>query len=130
MNLNTVVGSGHIDHKTTKAFLQRDREFLYQLRVTIEQEYGSPEFGLARLANNMDFSARQIQRKLKLLSDCTPSEYIRNYRLDKALPYLEQGDFIKEVARKVGFASQSYFTSCFKARYCLTPTEFRQQAKY
>ena len=76
----------------------------------------------------MQISERQAQRKLKSLTDCTPSEYLRNHRLQMALTYLRQGYTIGEVATMVGFASQSYFASCFNTRYGLTPTEFQQKA--
>ena len=108
-------------------FRRNDREFLHQLRLIVEREYTDRDFGLARLAATMEISERQVQRKLKVLTSCTPSEYLRRLRLKKALPHLRQGEPVGETASKVGFASQSYFTSCFKARYCLTPTEFQQQ---
>ena len=91
-------------------------------------EYEDRDFGLTRLAVAMEISTRQVQRKIKSLAACTPLKYIRNHRLEKALPFLIEGDPIGETASKVGFASHSYFTSCFKARYGLTPTEFQQQS--
>ena len=113
--------------KSHRAFRRRDREFLHRLREAVKKEYKDRDFGLARLAAAVELSERQVQRKLKSLAACTPSEYLRNLRLHKALPFLQQGDPIGETAKKAGFASQSYFTSCFKARYGLTPTEFQQQ---
>ena len=115
--------------KSHRTIRRRDREFLYRLQVMVEQEFEDRDFGLARLAAALEISERQVQRKLKILAACTPSEYLRNHRLQKALPYLRLGDPVGETARKVGFASQSYFTSCFKARFGLTPSEFQQQVQ-
>ena len=111
--------------KSHRAFRCRDREFLYRLQEVVDQEYQDRDFGLARLAAAMKISERQVQRKLKSLVACTPSEYLRNHRLQKALPYLREGEPIGETASKVGFASQSYFTSCFRAKYGCTPTEYQ-----
>jgi len=94
----------------------------------VEKEYGDRDFGLARLAAAMQISERQVQRKLKILTGFTPSQYLRNYRLQKALHHLRQGEPVGETAREVGFASQSNFTSCFKDRYGLTPTEYQHRA--
>jgi len=113
--------------KSRRVFRRKDRQFLHRLKVVVEQQYGDRNFGLTRLAAAMEISERQVQRKLKSLAACTPSKYLRKYRLEQALPYLRQGEPIGETASKVGFASQSYFTSCFKARYGLTPTEFQQK---
>ena len=110
-----------------RAFRRKDRELLHRLHVIVEQRYEDSDFGLIQLAAAMEISERQVQRKIKVLTSFTPSEYLRNQRLQRSLCYLNQGDPVGETARRVGFASQSYFTSCFKARYCLTPTEFQQQ---
>lgn len=112
-----------------RVFLRRDREFLNRLRLLVEQEYEDPNFGLARLAEEMEISRRQIQRKLRNLEACTPSEYLRKHRLQRALAYLRSGEPIGETACKVGFTSQSYFTSCFKARYGLTPSKFQNSVE-
>ena len=111
--------------KSHRAFRRRDREFLHRLQEVIEQEYQDCDFGLARLAAATEISERQVQRKLKSLAACTPSEYLRNHRLQMALPYLREGEPIGETARKVGFASPSYFTSCFRAKYGCTPAEYQ-----
>ena len=111
--------------KSRSVFRRRDREFLHRLQDLVEQEYQDREFGLVRLAAAMEISERQVQRKLKSLVACTPSKYLRNHRLEKALPYLREGEPIGETASTVGFASPSYFASCFRAKYGCTPTEYQ-----
>ena len=111
--------------KAHRVFRRGDREFLHRLQEVVDQECQDHEFGLVRLANAMEISERQVQRKLKSLLAGTPSEYLRNHRLEQALPYLREGEPIGEIASKVGFASQSYFTSCFRAKYGCTPTEYQ-----
>ena len=107
---------------------QKDREFLNHLDELIGREYRNCNLRLANLAETMEISQRHLQRKLKILTGNTPSEYLRNFRLQNALPYLKQGYSIGGTAKKVGFSSQAYFASCFKARFGLTPTEFRQRS--
>ena len=111
--------------KSHRVIRRRDREFLHRLQEVVDQEYQDRDFGLARLAAAMEISERQVQRNLKSLLACTPSKYLRNHRLQKALPYLTEGEPIGETASMVGFASQSYFTSCFRAKYGCTPTEYQ-----
>lgn len=120
-------GKTILTNRPLRPFRRKDREFLHRLRAVFEKEYTDRDFGLGRLAAAMEISERQVQRKIKVLTSFTPSEYLRNQRLQRSLCYLNQGDPVGETARRVGFASQSYFTCCFKARYCLTPTEFQQQ---
>ena len=103
------------------------REFLDRLEDLIGREYQDCSLTLAKIAATMEISQRQLQRKLKMLTASTPSQYLRNYHMQQALPWLRRGYSIGETAKMVGFSSQSYFASCFKARFDLTPTEFRQQ---
>jgi AraC-like DNA-binding protein len=111
--------------KSPRVFRRRDRDFLHRLQEVIEHEYEDREFGLARLAAALEISERQVQRKLKSLLACTLSEYLRNYRLEKALHLLSEGEPVGETASRIGFASPSYFTSCFRARYGCTPTKYQ-----
>ena len=114
--------------QSPKVFRRKDREFLHRLQEVVQAECKNREFKLTGFAAAMQISERQAQRKLKSLTNSTPSEYLRNYRLQMALTYLGQGYAIGEVATMVGFASQSYFASCFKIRYGVTPSEFQQKS--
>ncbi len=76
---------------------------------------------MSEFASLVAMSERQLQRKLKALTSSSPGEYIRNHRLEKALELLKAGEPAGSVAFTVGFSSQSYFTSCFKAQYGMTP---------
>jgi len=104
----------------------RDKDFLDQLEDVIGQNYSSRSFNLENLSALMKMSKRQVQRRLKSLTGSTPSEYLRSYRLQQSLLQLRQGEAIRDVARAVGFASQAYFASCFKAEFGLTPTDYQR----
>lgn len=55
------------------------------------------------------------------------SAYVRNLRLDYSLDLLtgEPDMTIEQVAQNSGFASNKYYGSSFKARYGMTPSEYR-----
>ena len=93
----------------------------------IEQNFQSRGFDLRQMATALSMSERQLQRQLKSLTGRTPSEYVRTYRLSKSLEYLLAGRTVRETARAVGFSSQAYFASCFKAEYGRTPTQYQQR---
>ena len=109
------------------AFLKRDRDFLDLLERTIRQNYSSPDFDLQEMSALMQVGRRQMQRKLKALVGCTPSEYLRTYRLRRSLLLLSEGASVRKVAQTTGFSSQSYFASCFKAQFGDTPTEYQKR---
>ncbi len=93
----------------------------------VNQHYHDHSFDLGQMAAAMDMSERQLQRKLRSLAGRTPSEYVRTYRLSKSLEYLLAGSSIHDAAKAVGFSSQAYFASCFKAEYGRTPSQYQQR---
>jgi AraC-like DNA-binding protein len=95
----------------------------------VKQNYQDCEFDLMRMAAAMSISERQLQRKLRTLTGHTPSEYVRSYRLSKSLEFLLAGHSVHDASRAVGFSSQAYFSSCFKAQYGRTPTQYQRTNK-
>lgn len=108
---------------------RRPNVLLEKLDHVLEQNFASRDFDLLKMAEGMGISERQLQRKLKELTGHTPSAYIRSYRLHKSLDYLNSGESVKRSAKAVGFSSQAYFASCFKAEFGTTPSKYRQGSK-
>jgi AraC-like DNA-binding protein len=79
------------------------------VRQVVDRGYSVAEVA-ARLGVSSHIGTKRTpgSAQLKSLAGCTPSEYLRNHRLQEALPYLRHGEPIGETANKVGFASQSY----------------------
>ena len=101
-----------------------DRAFLEKFTAVLNEHYADPTLGLAELTGFMAMSERALQRKLKALTDMTPSQYLRAHRLKMAVIMLKQGVKTSRVAFDVGFSSHSYFTACFKAQYGSPPSEY------
>lgn len=66
---------------------------------------------------------------MKILTDESPVSLIRKVRLEKAAEMLKSSTadamIVNEIAERTGFASPSYFTKCFKAKYGVKPSEYR-----
>lgn len=103
----------------------RERLFLERLRGVVERFYANPGTSTADIAAAVAMSERQLQRKLRSLLNLSPGEYLREYRLQRAAAQLASGSPAGVVAFDCGFSSQSYFGSCFKARFGVTPGDYR-----
>ena len=56
----------------------------------------------------------------------TPTKYINNKRLDLSLAYLTETNLkINEIAEMCGFTDANYFSRIFRARYNISPLEYR-----
>ncbi len=102
-----------------------DEQFLLKAGEIIEQNLTNSEFDIQQMSDILGISRRHLHRKLKLLTDMSPSEFVRSYRLKKAARLIQsKADSISQVAYAVGFDDLSYFTKCFKAQFGKTPSEF------
>lgn len=102
-----------------------DQAFLERFCQLLDESYQDPDFGLKEMVSAMAMSERPLQRKLKALTDLTPSQFLRKFRLKKAAALLAAGQKSSEVAFAVGFSAPSYFTACFKAQFGMPPTEYQ-----
>jgi signal transduction histidine kinase/DNA-binding response OmpR family regulator/ligand-binding sensor domain-containing protein len=103
---------------------QHQRVFLNRFIEQIELNLTNVKLKVDLVAKNMSMTERQLYRKLKGIANVTPAEYMKNYRLDKALTLIQEGEPVGNVSFDVGFASHSYFSKCFKAKFGKSPSEY------
>lgn len=102
--------------------------FIDKLTSIIEKNISNEKFSVEILSDEIGLSRAQLHRKVKSITNQSPSEFIRNFRLQRATELLKQNfGNIAEIAYEVGFSSQAYFTKTFQEVYGLTPLEFKKQ---
>ncbi|GAB3499816.1 hypothetical protein GCM10027341_23900 [Spirosoma knui] len=99
-------------------------QFLRRLYVLLEQRLDDSSLSVEWLAEQLAMSRKALNQKLQTLTNLTPLEIIRQYRLRKAIELLRLGHNASETAYMVGFESPSYFTRVFREYYQQTPTDF------
>ena len=104
-----------------------EQRFLVRVNQQLAEHYTDIEFNARSLSENLSLSERQLQRKIKALFDVSIPEMVRNYRLNKAIERLNGGQRASQVYFSVGFSSHSYFSSCFKAKFGQTPSEYQKE---
>ena len=99
--------------------------FLQKLQEQIQIHISDAQFGVPHLAAAVHLSQMQLYRKLKALTDKTPSQFIRSYRLQRALELLQVGKLnVSEIAYDVGFSDPSYFSRMFHKEFGKSPSKF------
>jgi signal transduction histidine kinase/DNA-binding NarL/FixJ family response regulator len=104
-----------------------DDRFLHKALEVIDKNMNDCQFDVNKFYPEMGMSRMQLFRKLKALINQTPSEFIRNMRLQRAAQLIKQ-DFgnVAEVTFEVGFNNLSYFSKCFKDKFGMLPSEYQK----
>ena len=103
-----------------------DEVFLVKLNELIKNNYSKADFEVADIAAKMAMSRATIYSKMKQITGLGISEYVNKYRIEVASALLRNTDkTIAEIALEVGFNSQKYFSTAFKAAIGKTPSEYR-----
>lgn len=106
--------------------LERESDFYRRFMETVEAHHTDSRTTTDKLAAELGLSGTQLTRKIKALSNYSPIEILKKYRLQKARRLMAATDKgISEIAYEVGFTSPPYLTKCFKDTYGQTPSEYR-----
>ena len=96
---------------------------LKALLDVVEKNYTDPKFSAEDMSANMAMSTSTFARKLKSITDKTPTEILTEYRLHKAQKYLKDGSkSVTEVAIMVGFNDPLYFSKKYKSYFGVSPS--------
>lgn len=100
-------------------------KFLQKITEIIKTNITDTDLNIESLSKKMGMSRGHLHRKIKLLTDKSPSEFVRIIRLNESVTLLKNKEFnISEISYMVGFNSPSYFTNCFKSHFKISPSEY------
>jgi TolB-like protein/AraC-like DNA-binding protein/Tfp pilus assembly protein PilF len=106
-----------------------DTPLVRKILAEVEANLRNEQFGVETLAENLGMSRSQLHRKLKQDTGKSANQYIREYRLTRAMQLLQTEEMsVAEVADAVGFGSPSYFSACFAEHFGLPPGEAKKRA--
>ncbi|MCX2479849.1 response regulator [Pedobacter sp. MC2016-15] len=103
----------------------KDEIFLKEIIRIVEQGMTDPDFSIDEVAESVAMGRTTFYKKFKSLTNLAPVEFVRDMRLKRARQLFEAGENnVSEVAYAVGFNSASYFSTCFKEAYGVSPSVF------
>lgn len=107
--------------------ISKEDFFLAQLQKVVTENIENPDLNVEFLAKTFNLSTSQLYRKIKALTDISPTVFIRNLRLKEGLVLLKTTDLnVSEVAYAVGFNDLSYFSKSFRKLYGKSPMFYRK----
>ena len=116
--------NGLMNHQNIRYFSSLDERLLAGINNNIESNWNDPSFDVGKFGRMLGLSRSQFYRKISTLTGRSPNDFIREYRLQKALKMLSRKDAnITQIAFEIGISSPSYFSKCFKSRFGILPSE-------
>lgn len=123
VNKNSFLNSEHI--RTLKP---SDEQFICEIMDFSENIWKQHDFKVKQFSNELGYSRAQVYRKLKSITGKSPSRFLRDFRLNKALNLIHsEHKHITEIAQDSGFNSLTYFSKCFKNKFGILPSKYSQQ---
>ncbi|MEK8129134.1 AraC family transcriptional regulator [Paenibacillus filicis] len=117
---------------TDKSLLKSGRDpktSLVEIREFMDQHYNEP-LSIGQLAEMANISPKYFVDLFKKTYGQSAMDYITDLRINRAKRYLaESGDRLRDIALKVGYSDEFYFSRKFKKEVGMTPSDFVKHAR-
>ncbi|WP_139957414.1 hybrid sensor histidine kinase/response regulator transcription factor [Flavicella sediminum] len=106
----------------------KDNVFLEKLYDLMNENLDNQSLDINILAKKLYLNRTHFYQKVKELTNQTPFELLKEFRLKKAAEYLIQQKLpVNEVFVITGFKSRSHFSKLFKDKYKVTPGKYASE---
>ena len=108
-----------------------DEAFMARIMKIVNEHLSDGNFSLADFSGQYGASRTVLAEKLKELTGLTPSAFITDVRLRAAKKLLEEQPDIRiaDLAYSSGFNDSKYFSTCFRKKFGISPTDFVRQRR-
>lgn len=102
-----------------------DQKFLNKLYKYIEDNISNSEINVNLLGQELGYSRTNFYRKVKALTNITPNDLLKTYRLNRAAELILRREYtLGEISEMTGFGIQSHFSSSFKKHFGVSPKDY------
>ncbi|MBN1987160.1 MAG: response regulator [Prolixibacteraceae bacterium] len=99
-------------------------KFVKKMLEVARENISNTEFGKDEFASAMNVSSSLLYKKIKSLTDQSPTEFIKAVRLNHAVELLQSKNYtVTEVSELCGFGSVAYFSTVFRKHFGKSPSE-------
>jgi DNA-binding response OmpR family regulator len=119
-----------ISGESATEYGSNEENFILKLNKIIAEHISNPEFDQVLICKELGVSRALLYNKMKAITGAGAKEYITRIRLEKAKSLIENTNrTIAEISDMTGFASQSYFSTAFKAYTGMTPSQYKKHTQ-
>lgn len=108
----------------------RSAKVIEDVKSFIQAHYSDPRLSLDFVSEQTKLSPGYIGKLFKSITGLSYNDYVSMIRLDKAKSLLaETTDTVAQIGEQVGIYNVSYFSTLFKKKYGITPSQYREQSQ-
>jgi len=101
-------------------------EYVTKALLYIDEHFADNCLTVQKVGVYTGISADYLSRQFRKLTGVAVQEYIRRFRLSRAISYLRQGYSVSDAAQLSGFHSISYFSREFKKELGVAPSHYEK----
>ncbi len=117
-----------IDNALIRALTPEEEKVLSDVMNYVESNWFKSDFNVTSFSKALGYSYSQLYRRLINLTGKSPNNFLKEFRLHRALVLLhDHSGSIAQIADKTGFSSPTYFSRCFLNKYGVRPSKYLQQ---
>ena len=132
MDINNTITAeeAQVEEEVKTTMSTQDKAFIDRLTEFMEKNIDNGDLVVDNLVQEMAVSRSVFFKKLKSLTGLAPVEFIKEMRVKRAAQLIETGEFnMTQIAYMVGINDPRYFSKCFKQRFGMTPTEYKEKTR-
>ena len=128
--IKSTLGNTHLLENLGIDKSHHKNKFLEKYIEFVKTNISNQELDVSDMYQSLGMSRANFYRKVKEVTHLSPTDLIRNIRLDAAAKLLVESDKnISEIAQLTGFSSRTYFARSFKAEFGISPSEYQKNNK-
>lgn len=107
----------------------KNAKIIEEIQQFVREQYAEHGLSLEAAADKVGFSAGYIGKLFKNMTGTTFNDYVTHIRMEQAKVMLAATqDAVAQIGERVGVYNVPYFTTLFKKKYGVTPSQYREQA--
>ncbi|WP_123043022.1 helix-turn-helix domain-containing protein [Cohnella candidum] len=109
--------------------VSKNAKIVEDIQQYVKEHYSEHGLSLESAAERFGFSAGYIGKLFKSMAGTTFNDFVTHTRMEQAkLLLVTKNDPIAQIGEMVGMYNVPYFTTVFKKKYGVTPSQYREQA--
>lgn len=106
----------------------KNEKIVEEIQQFVIEQYAEHSLSLDAVSDKVGFSSGYIGKLFKHMTGTSFNDYVTHIRMEQAKLFLTTtNDSIAQIGERVGVYNVPYFTTLFKKKYGITPSQFREQ---